>query len=130
MTKLPPSRYPFLGVGDELHYLNDLIEYFRQHQKLKSSEAELAMMRFEELLQQSGTDNGSIVLQEHWALLFEVKGDFRQAVKHRKREAELVIDLFSIGGPVGTVNPEFLDRVIKKLIDDATGGVGCVDPEG
>jgi tetratricopeptide (TPR) repeat protein len=73
--------------------------------------------RFHQLLTAAGTDDGSILLQEHWAQYYEAMGDFAQAARHREREIELVEELLSIGGPVGSVDEAFLLTEMNRLMD-------------
>jgi hypothetical protein len=114
----PSSRNVFLGAADELNYLSDVIKYFSLEEGVGSEEAQEALGRFEKLLKESGVDNGSIILQDHWALLYEVRADLRAAVTHRKREIELIDELMAIGGPVDPINHEFLRSTIRRLCDD------------
>jgi hypothetical protein len=44
-------------------------------------------------------------------------GDFAQAARHREREIELVEKLFSIGGPVGSIDEAFLLTEMNRLMD-------------
>lgn len=76
------------------------------------------LRRFHDILAGVGLDNGSIVLQGHWALLHEAEGRPAQAIKHREREIELTERLFAIGGPVGPVNQQFLIRILHALHQD------------
>ena len=115
MMNKPDFRFVFLSMGDELNYLNDMIQYFCLHCQSDCSEARAALERFGELLQQLDVDDGSIMLQDHRALLFEMQGDIRAAIMCRKREIVLIDKLFSIGGPVGPVNYAFRSRVLGSL---------------
>jgi hypothetical protein len=118
MTKRPTPRSEFLGPPDELNYLSDMVTYFSSIGQIGSPEATALLARFAGLLEQSGLDDRSIVLQEHWALLHEVRGDMAQAIRHRERQIELIERLFAIGGPVGSVNYTFLRATMQKLVDN------------
>lgn len=122
-------RSPFTSTGDELNYLADQI---RGH-TLPSGEfdpnASPFVERFATLLNASGSDDGSIMLQDHWALLCEVRHDFRRAVQHREAELLYLDELFGIDGPVGPIDRDFFDTVAKHLVDDclALGDSAKVD---
>jgi hypothetical protein len=51
MTTKPETRYEFLGTGDELNYLSDMIRYFCRSDVITSKEAKKALERFEGLLE-------------------------------------------------------------------------------
>ena len=57
---------------DELNYLNEALS-----QPTRSDPEELPRLvsRFAELLTEAGPDDGSIVLQGHWALLHALRGN-------------------------------------------------------
>jgi hypothetical protein len=114
--KRPAARIDFLNAGDELNYLSDFVRYFASKGASNSAEAAPFLQRFSDLLQQSGSDDGSILLQDHWALLHEIKGDIPKAIEHREREVELIERLFAIGGPIGSVDYSFLAEVMDVLL--------------
>ena len=107
MNQAPRSRRAFRGVADELDYLNEKISYW-WHQRGERRHAIQFVDRFEELLQSLRTDDGSIVMQEYWGLLHEVRGSLKKAIAARKREAALIGKLLDIAGPVGPVDHEYL----------------------
>jgi hypothetical protein len=123
MIKQPDVRHSFVNEADELNYLNDMISFLSQNRMESASNLESLVHRFHELLARAGSDDGSIVLQDHWALLHEVKGRMAQAIPHRECEVERIERLFSIGGPIGPVNLEFLIECMRSLYRDylATG---------
>ena len=118
MKERPTLRHSFLGPADELNYLSDWIRYFDLHKQMEHPNKAIVLRRFEGLLRDSGIDDGSIMLQDHWALFHEVQGDAQKAILHRKREIELIQELFAIQGPVGPINSEYLRQTIKSLIED------------
>jgi hypothetical protein len=107
MIKRPPSRRLFLGPGDELNHVSDMLHYFIAAESIEGRTAARYVRRFEELLRAIGRDDGSILTQQYWAQLYEIRGDVRRAARHREREIELVERLFAIGGPVESVNPQY-----------------------
>jgi hypothetical protein len=114
----PRKRRRFRGPGDELNYLNDMVAYFVCEEKANSEAARPFLQRFGELLKQAGSDDGSIMLQDHWALFHEALGGIPKAIMHREREIALIEDLFAIGGPVGPVNGRFLAKTMHSLVRD------------
>jgi hypothetical protein len=114
----PEIRYQFLGEADELNYLSDMIRFALQAGGKWLSQLDNYLARYREVLMRCGTDDGSIILQDHWALLCEVEGNSKQAIEHRVREVELIDRLFSIGGPVGPISHEFLRSVLRSLLQD------------
>ena len=78
--------------------LNDLSDLLHSEEASVASSEDIATMlrRFKELLDELGTDDGSILLQDHWALWHEKSGSLDQAVAHRLREIELLCRLFEI----------------------------------
>ena len=126
MSKRPKVRYDFLNNHDELNHLSDMIHFYIQGGHTPPMPAESLLRRFHDLLTRVGLDNGSIVLQDHWALLHEVEGRKAQAIAHREREIELIERLFAIGGPVGDINDQFLTEVLNALHQDCLD-VGNMD---
>ena len=115
--KRPRTRTHFHSTPDELNYLSEIAWYFASTASSQSSEAISCMKRFSELLESSGVDDGSIMLQDHWALFHEMRADIPAAIRHREREIELIERLFEIGGPVDPINYAFLARTMEKLLD-------------
>ena len=118
MTRRPRKRTKFLNPGDELNHLNDVLRYLLSNGQSRSAEAAPTLRRFGELLAERGLDDGSIVLQEHWALLYEVLEDYPRAIRHRTRQAEIVERLFEIGGPVPPIDHAYLAEVPRSLARD------------
>jgi hypothetical protein len=126
MAKRPKTRHDFLSDEDELNYLSDMIRFYLQTGRKPTRPVESLLHRFHDILACVGLDNGSIMLQDHWALLHEAEGRVAQAIEHREREIELIERLFAIGGPVGDLNEQFLTEVLNSLHQDFLH-VGNVD---
>lgn len=103
---------------DELNYLSSWIQFGVAHPWQTDGVPEDLFARFFHLLTEIGADDGSIQLHEHWALFFETIGAVPQAIEHREKEVEKIRYLFSIGGPVGSVNNDFLREVLVILQKD------------
>ena len=114
--KRPMKRHDFLSSGDELNYLNDVVRYLAAQGDVEKVAP--CLNRMHELLRPMGTDDGSIMLQDHWAVLHEIRGDFVQAVPHRQREVELIEKLFEIDGPIAPVDFGFLIQTMDALAND------------
>lgn len=106
----------FLGPGDELNYLNDVIRYESFVGNLKSESAKKSIKRFEILLKSRGDDNGSIILQSHWSLLHEINKDYKSAVASRSKEADLVLKCLKLGGEIGPITIQFYVQVLQSLL--------------
>jgi hypothetical protein len=107
--------HDFLNDADELNYLSDKIQSHSKTEHECPAEMGLVLCCFHEILARVGLDDGSIILQDHWALLHEVEGRTKQAIEHREREIERIEHLFSIGGPVGPINQQFLIQTLHTL---------------
>lgn len=112
----PKRRQSFRGPGDKLNHLRDVIEYAVASGTDRSVKRYLRL--FGEALHESGTDDGSIMLQDHWAWWLELRHDYAQAAKHRRREIRLVRRLFELGGPIGPINEKFLKSIERSLARD------------
>ena len=110
----PLHRSEFPNIGQELHHISDVIQAGKAK---KEPLDEDLVARFELLLQACGLDDGSIMLQEFWATLHEIKGDFEKAIFHRKRQVQLVEQLFAMGGPVGPIDDKYLASILRSLAD-------------
>ena len=115
-VRKPRPRRRFLNVGDELNHLNNLVRWWAAVELLESVEGVKAVDRFQELLNASGTDDGSIMLQEHWAVYFGAVGDRMQALRHRVREVALVERLVQIGSPDGTFDQRYLAELRDEVV--------------
>jgi hypothetical protein len=116
--KKPETRNEFLNTTDERNHLSDMVQYFASRDQCQSEEAAPYLRRFQELLDECGPDDGSIMLQDHWALLHEVRSELPKAIMHREREIELTEQLLAIGGPVGPINEAFLAEKLCALARD------------
>lgn len=112
--KKPTKRCDFLNDVDELNYLNDVVRYF--HIAGQSEKAAACLRRMEALLTPLDLDDGGIMLQDHWAVLHEVRGNIVEAIVHREREVELLDYLLSLG-PVPPMEP-FLANAMRALAND------------
>ena len=115
MSRRPRHRKNFLGVGDELNYLNDWIRHCLRAKSAPSPGIDEYLGRFGAILAEIGPDDGSIVLHDHWALYHEARGCTSLAIRHREREIEKIDRLFAIGGPVGPVNADYLMEKLELL---------------
>jgi hypothetical protein len=70
-VKRPDVRHDFLSEGDELNYLSDMVGFHLRSGRESSIDMQSSLRRFHELLAHRGLDDGSIMLQDHWALLHE-----------------------------------------------------------
>src|SRR3954467_12228878 len=105
MIRRPRKRKYFLNPGDERNYLSDMLHCFVADGTIGSLEGAAHLSRFETLFRAKGRNDGSILLQQHWAQFFEIRGEIRRAARHREREIELIERLFAIGGPIESMNP-------------------------
>lgn len=122
-TAMPPRKLPDIVIGNvrmspgiERNDLSDSIALAIVDAVQPLVLAGL-LERFHQLLTTAGTDDGSIVLQEHWAQYYEAMGDYAQAARHRERAIELVEHLLSIDGPIGSIDEAFLLREMNRLMD-------------
>ena len=102
------GRKKYLNEADELNCLADTLS-------MDSHYTPDTLSRFHALLQARGEDDGSILLQEHWALYYAVIGNNIFSIKHYERAIELVHRLLTIGGPVGDINEEYVDGLKTKI---------------
>lgn len=99
--KGPPSnRVSFLGVGDELNYLNDKISYW-WHVRHNRNRALAFLSRFQQLLATIAKEDVSIAFQGHFALLHEVKGDLSNAILHLRRQITSTKQAIKFGVELG-----------------------------
>jgi hypothetical protein len=103
-----------MNTVQELNHLNDKINYWWK-ERGNRSKAMHYIDRFSELLSHCGKDDGSIMLQDHWALLHEIRNEIVEAISHREKEIALVKRLFSIGGPVGIIDYKWLSDKLSEL---------------
>jgi hypothetical protein len=113
MIKKPPYRTKFFGPGDELNHLSDELIYLTTR---KSKSMQSRLKRFLQILEISGKDNGSIMLQRHWAQYFALIENWQLSIKHKMQEVEYIEKLLSIDGPVCGMDYHALTQSIKELI--------------
>lgn len=112
----PPTKQCMMLVRmRELNLLSDVIRHLARRHDLRSKFGRRCLFDFEAHLEDAGLDNGSIVLQEDWALLHDVRGNVRAAVRHRERLIELVEHLFEIGGPHPPIDHRYLLNAMRTL---------------
>lgn len=114
--KRPGKRHKFNNIKDELNYLSDIVRY--HHAMGDRNRANRCLPRMKELLAVAGADDGSIILQDHWAVFHEASGNLSEAISCREREISLIRCLFQIGGPVPPIDHEFLRDVTGILARD------------
>lgn len=103
--------------ADWMCLLNDLADIIRQTDDT-CTKRRPAIELFGELLKDRGEDDGSIVLQQYWALFFDVSGKYSLAIKHRKRVIELVHELVEVAGFDEIINKEYLLDEMELLHGD------------
>lgn len=107
MTARPPQHRFFSSSADERNYLGELLEHFKSRNPTNPKNIEKYLDRFERLLKRAGSDDGSILLQTHWALLHEFHGNIRRAIFHRERDIKYVTRLLTKYGPAKTRIPMY-----------------------
>jgi hypothetical protein len=85
----PSLRRSFNSIADELNYLNEMISFW-WYDRNDAKKSKYYCKRYAILLSRCGKENGSIMLQDHWALLCEVQGNISEAIIHREREIYLI----------------------------------------
>ena len=115
MTK-PKKPAPGRDSGNQLNKLNDQIMYWWITKGNRAKAHECAN-KFERLLERCGKDDGSIQLQVHWGLLYELKGQLAHAIACREREIALLQKALRFGGAVGPINYSHLATRLQGLVD-------------
>ncbi|HEV2968523.1 MAG TPA: tetratricopeptide repeat protein [Pirellulales bacterium] len=90
MTNEPErSRRKFTGPWDEIKYLRGkLLHWF--YERGDRRRAREICRRLAPLLKKVANDRESILRQECWSIVYEVREDFDKAIEHRRREIELM----------------------------------------
>jgi tetratricopeptide (TPR) repeat protein len=88
-VKPPPDRRKFADEWDEIRYLYDKLLYWL-YQREDVGKARPYAERLERLLRKADPDHKSILGEECWSLVYEVKGDLQKAIEHRKHEIDLI----------------------------------------
>lgn len=120
--KRPRIQTRFLGLGDEMNHLNDWVLWLRVHGGFHHTAGRQMLERHRSLLDAAGLDDGSIMLQEHWAGYCEAVGNHARAATHRDRQVELIEALFRIGGPIPPIDNAYLERARQAAADDRGRG--------
>lgn len=120
MNKFIPQRTTFLGIGDELNYLNDVLTYARKEGLLHDCQYAISLRRFEQLIHEGEKDDGSIMLQDHWALFHELMGKFDDAARCREVELQRIAQAEKAGGPSDAFDITFRREVMLNLLHDYT----------
>src|SRR5438067_2514311 len=89
MSSNPPLRRKFAGAWDEIRYLYDKLLYWL-YQREEAGKARPYAERLERLLAKADPDQQTILGAESRSLIHEVRGDYRNAIKHREREIRLI----------------------------------------
>ena len=90
-----PTKRHFADMADEIEYVyQKLVFWFCRNTEGVRTRRYAA--RLKRLLVRDETIPGSIFGEECWSLVFEVEGDFRQAIRHRENEIRLIRRLHEI----------------------------------
>jgi hypothetical protein len=87
--KAPKSQKRFSTVWGELAYLCQKVHYWL-HEQHRRANARHYQSRLEQVLNELPENDQAIIREEGWALLCELKQETAAAVKHRKREIQLL----------------------------------------
>ncbi|WP_441293106.1 hypothetical protein ACSRUE_19970 [Sorangium sp. KYC3313] len=90
------NRRRFVSDWDELDYLYHKALQWFYGSPVNSVRARAFAVRLEELLTKMKPGSMSIMAQECWALVCEIKGDLVGAIRHRRREIKLLMKLLSL----------------------------------
>ncbi len=85
----PSTERNFATVWGELDYLCRKIQFWLYTRKRKG-QAEKFVARLEGVLTRLPRNESAIVREDGLALLCELRGDLAQAIKHRRREIQLM----------------------------------------
>jgi len=88
----PKNQRRFVNRWDELDYLCKKVRYWLYRQRRKDKAKRFAP-RLEGTLRNLPATGTAILEEEGWALLYELQGDVRQAIVHRRRELEMMQQL-------------------------------------
>jgi hypothetical protein len=92
---LPPTRRKFANDWDEVEYLYWKLLYWFYEQD-NPARARGYAARLERLLPKVAGSHEAILGQECRSLLYELKGDLRNAIKHREQETRLIKRLLEL----------------------------------
>lgn len=88
----PRTRRTFTNGWDELDYLCKKIRYWLYLEK-RSDKARRYLDRLERILKALPKNRAAILREEGLGLLYELRGEASKAIKHRRREIELMQQL-------------------------------------
>ncbi|HEV7222696.1 MAG TPA: hypothetical protein VGN42_08345 [Pirellulales bacterium] len=88
----PRTRRTFTNGWDELDYLCKKITYWL-HMENRSDKARRYLNRLEQVLTALPKSRIAILREEGLGLLYELRGEASKAIKHRRREIELMRQL-------------------------------------
>jgi len=88
----PKTQRRFINNWDELDYLCRKIRYWLYKEKRKDKALHF-VDRLEQILRKLAKNDGAILQEEGWALLYELKGEISKAIVHRRAEIDLMKQL-------------------------------------
>jgi hypothetical protein len=87
--KPPITQRTFVNAWGELDYICKKIRYWLYASKQKPRAARY-LERLEHVLAELPENDSAIIKEEGFALLYELKGELREAITHREREIRLM----------------------------------------
>ena len=112
-----PSQ--FRSTVDELNWLVNDVQLCRRNGLTVPADV---INRFEELLPVRGSDDGSIVYHEHWAIYCELVHRFEDAIGHREAQLTMLERLYVISDEGMRTSPhigiQYFNEVIDELAND------------
>jgi len=90
----PPTRRKFANKWDEMGYLCDKITYYIHTVNIRFR-AKPFLHRLKRICQLGCLGNDAIVTETAYALCFEYEKNWKFAVQHRKREIDLILQLYN-----------------------------------
>jgi tetratricopeptide (TPR) repeat protein len=94
-AKPPADRRKFANEWDEINYLYEKLLYWL-YRREDTRKARAYAGRLERLLSRVAAKHEAIFGEECWSLVYEAKGDLRNAIKHRESEIRLIRRLHEI----------------------------------
>lgn len=83
------ARRKFFSAWDEMDYLYHKVLHWSYGPSTDRAKAKRFALRLEQVLSKTSGVRGAIKGQEYWSLVYEVKGDLPNAIKHRRNEIRL-----------------------------------------
>jgi hypothetical protein len=108
-TRTPPRKKRFRTPWGELQYVCKKIHAWLYQRKERPS-ARRYLPRLERILAALPPNDMAILKEEGLALLHELKGEIKEAIKHRQREIQLMEKLHD------AVNGRISDPALRKSI--------------